>query len=304
MCCASRTGFRAAALGPSLDRSNSLFAPTRGFILRVDGEYAASATGSDFAYVPGCSARSPSTTTRSAASSSPPAAARLGPRRRRAGRRPRAAPAEALLRRRPQQRARLRAVPARTEAADRRCGRRAGPARRRLRRRLHRAADQRRHVRCPQLARERPGRLERATRWAAPSCSKATRGALPHLGVRGCAARRSSTSGQVWRERRRVALGGLRLTPGLGIRYFSPVGPIRVDVGYNPGGAERLTVVTTEVCDTRQDPCGDIEPDVSYAPGDLANRRKLRHAAGRALAARTSRSWSRLQFHFSIGQAF
>ena len=30
----------------------------------------------------------------------------------------------------------------------------------------------------------------------------------------------------------------MALTPGFGVRYMSPVGPIRVDVGINPGGAE------------------------------------------------------------------
>jgi len=106
--------------------------------------------------------------------------------------------------------------------------------------------------------------------------------------------------GQVWRTEETVQLGQLKWTPGLGIRYFSPIGPLRVDVGYNPGGSELLTVVTTEVCDNRNRPapCTDILPDVTYAPGDLANRRKLR-----ALAPVLWRP-DRLQFHFSIGQAF
>ncbi len=34
------------------------------------------------------------------------------------------------------------------------------------------------------------------------------------------------------------------ITPGFGIRYFSSVGPIRVDVGFNPSRAEDLAVVT------------------------------------------------------------
>ncbi|HYW31564.1 MAG TPA: BamA/TamA family outer membrane protein, partial [Gemmatimonas sp.] len=33
-------------------------------------------------------------------------------------------------------------------------------------------------------------------------------------------------------------------TPGVGIRYLSPVGPIRVDVGYNPRSREQLSVIT------------------------------------------------------------
>lgn len=39
------------------------------------------------------------------------------------------------------------------------------------------------------------------------------------------------------------------VTPGFGIRYRSPVGPIRVDFGINPGRAEELPVVTEETVD-------------------------------------------------------
>jgi outer membrane protein insertion porin family len=37
------------------------------------------------------------------------------------------------------------------------------------------------------------------------------------------------------------------VTPGFGVRYLSPVGPIRVDFGINPGLAETLPVVTESV---------------------------------------------------------
>lgn len=109
--------------------------------------------------------------------------------------------------------------------------------------------------------------------------------------------------GQVWRDAGDVSASGLQFTPGLGIRYFSPVGPIRIDVGYNAGGAERLTVITTEVCDARQTPCGEIRSDVSYAPGDLANERRLRTLTPVQWQPHSSFT-SRLQLHFSIGQAF
>lgn len=109
--------------------------------------------------------------------------------------------------------------------------------------------------------------------------------------------------GQAWRGRNLVKLSDLRFTPGGGIRYFSPVGPIRIDVGYNPGGAERLAVMTTEVCNARVSPCGDIEPGVHYEPGDLANRRSLR-ALPPVVWQPYDSFVDRLQFHFSIGQAF
>ena len=34
------------------------------------------------------------------------------------------------------------------------------------------------------------------------------------------------------------------ITPGFGFRYRSPVGPIRADIGFNPGTTESLPVVT------------------------------------------------------------
>ena len=109
--------------------------------------------------------------------------------------------------------------------------------------------------------------------------------------------------GQAWRGRNDVKLTDISFTPGGGIRYFSPVGPIRIDVGYNPGGAERLAVMTTEVCNARVSPCGDIEPGVHYEPGDLANRRNLR-ALPPVVWQPYDSFVDRLQFHFSIGQAF
>jgi outer membrane protein assembly factor BamA len=109
--------------------------------------------------------------------------------------------------------------------------------------------------------------------------------------------------GQVWRAGEDVRPGSIRFTPGMGIRYFSPIGPIRVDVGYNPGGAEWLTVVTTEVCDATVTPCADIDPDRVYSPDQLANRRKLRTLAPVRWQPYDS-FMDRLQLHFSIGQAF
>lgn len=47
--------------------------------------------------------------------------------------------------------------------------------------------------------------------------------------------------GQVWRDL--SELEAPVATPGFGIRYSSPVGPIRLDIAYNPEGAELLPVV-------------------------------------------------------------
>ena len=42
-----------------------------------------------------------------------------------------------------------------------------------------------------------------------------------------------------------VLPGKAAVTPGVGFRYKSPVGPVRVDMGFNPKRTERLRVVTT-----------------------------------------------------------
>ena len=38
--------------------------------------------------------------------------------------------------------------------------------------------------------------------------------------------------------------GSGAITPGFGVRFYSSVGPIRVDVGFNPSRSENLAVVT------------------------------------------------------------
>src|SRR5690606_7791333 len=42
--------------------------------------------------------------------------------------------------------------------------------------------------------------------------------------------------GQVWRDHDDMSLRSMVWAPGGGIRYFSPIGPIRIDIGYNPMG--------------------------------------------------------------------
>jgi outer membrane protein insertion porin family/translocation and assembly module TamA len=109
--------------------------------------------------------------------------------------------------------------------------------------------------------------------------------------------------GQVWRAGESVELGRLAWSPGLGVRYFSPIGPVRVDVGYNAAGEERLAVLSTEVCYLTQDPCGPFPPDQQYDPTDLKNGTRLR--TQRSVVWDPYDSFTdRLQIHFSIGQAF
>lgn len=80
-----------------------------------------------------------------------------------------------------------------------------------------------------------------------------------------------------------ITHGTTAITPGFGIRYQSPVGPIRIDFGINPNRAEDLSVVTA----------------VRDSTG-----------AARIVALPTARKYSqgggfhRLVLHFSIGEAY
>jgi outer membrane protein assembly factor BamA len=77
------------------------------------------------------------------------------------------------------------------------------------------------------------------------------------------------------------------VTPGFGVRYLSPVGPIRVDFGINPGRAEDLPVVTESIVNGKT---------------TLVTLQKRRHLAVGGSGAR--RVLDRLQLHLSIGEAF
>lgn len=53
--------------------------------------------------------------------------------------------------------------------------------------------------------------------------------------------------GEVWSEEQEPGFGDVRFTPGGGVRYFSPIGPIRVDVAYRFATGENLQVVTPSI---------------------------------------------------------
>ncbi len=94
--------------------------------------------------------------------------------------------------------------------------------------------------------------------------------------------------GQVWAADQGIALDELEFTPGIGLRYLSPVGPLRLDVGYNFRGDERLSVVTNGVVPDASSPFYRTTDDLAV----LDNRVLFRG------------SESRFQLHISIGQAF
>ena len=79
------------------------------------------------------------------------------------------------------------------------------------------------------------------------------------------------------------------ITPGFGIRYRSPVGPIRVDLGINPFLTETLPVITEDVTDgTRR--LVRLNLDREYKPGRGAGD--------------FAKALQKLTLHLSIGEAF
>jgi outer membrane protein assembly factor BamA len=88
----------------------------------------------------------------------------------------------------------------------------------------------------------------------------------------------------------KLVRGAFAITPGVGFRYRSPVGPIRIDVGYNPKVADDLDVVTT-------------------APDSLGRQKlvtlplKRRYVSGAQHQGLLS-VFNRMVLHLSIGQAY
>jgi outer membrane protein assembly factor BamA len=89
--------------------------------------------------------------------------------------------------------------------------------------------------------------------------------------------------GQVWAGAGSVSIADVIATPGAGVRYHSPIGPIRIDLGYNPQGAEQVSVVT--------------EVNGDGMASRLRPQRPVEWTPYRSFL-------DRVQIHFSIGQAF
>jgi len=112
--------------------------------------------------------------------------------------------------------------------------------------------------------------------------------------------------GQVWGARQTVHLRDLEFSPGIGVRYPTPIGPVRVDLAYRFRGGQSLPVVTSQL--RPFDSGFDAEQDRLVVGGQVIPWVRVDQLAvlgkpvffGRSGAA----SLSRLQLHISIGQAF
>ncbi len=117
-------------------------------------------------------------------------------------------------------------------------------------------------------------------------------------------------AGQVWGQAEPTSFGDIEVTPGLGLRYFSPIGPIRLDVGYRYRGGVDLGVITQGI--RAFDPMTDKADDRIRVRGpggntillDWVESGDLRVLNSPYLFGANPTFWDRLQLHFSIGQAF
>jgi outer membrane protein insertion porin family/translocation and assembly module TamA len=116
--------------------------------------------------------------------------------------------------------------------------------------------------------------------------------------------------GQVWLDRSEFGLGSLEVTPGFGVRYLSPIGPIRLDFALRPGGEELLPVATQGLRPWEEgvDPEGS-RISVPWAGGatqilDWVETDEVAFLSDPVLYGGGSGFFRRFQLHISIGQAF
>jgi outer membrane protein assembly factor BamA len=118
-------------------------------------------------------------------------------------------------------------------------------------------------------------------------------------------------AGQVWLRAEDVSLREIVATPGVGLRYYSPVGPIRMDAGFDTRGPQTLNVLTTRVEEclfTGAPDCQKIEGPPRQTlrnTGDIVTLdRTVTFGSGVGDIASWSDFFRRFRLHFSIGQAF
>ena len=109
--------------------------------------------------------------------------------------------------------------------------------------------------------------------------------------------------GQVWPDGGTRDPANLEWTPGIGVRYFTAIGPLRLDLAYRFSGGEQHRVLTSGIrpYDAALDPS---EERLAAAPGFVRSGELeiLPHPVLHGESA--DWSLSRLQLHLSLGQVF
>lgn len=90
-------------------------------------------------------------------------------------------------------------------------------------------------------------------------------------------------AGQVWeRGEELVTIRGMRVTPGVGVRFATPLGPVRIDAAYNGYPAQRGPLL--------------------YQPSDTASIVNISPSYPPLRARKTF--WQKIVLQFAVGQAF
>lgn len=113
--------------------------------------------------------------------------------------------------------------------------------------------------------------------------------------------------GQVWPEWGAVRLGEIVATPGVGLRYGTPIGPIRMDVAYRPPARQELPVITSLIRPFRpevDDPARRLRPTGGDPIDWVLVDELARLTRPVSFEEASGFSFQRLQFQFSIGHAF
>ena len=115
--------------------------------------------------------------------------------------------------------------------------------------------------------------------------------------------------GQVWASTETFDVGELTATPGVGLRYMSPVGPIRIDAGFNMEGARTLPVLTTSVepCVRTTEGCyavGVTRPPLRNTDQIVVLDETIEYSRHTRPMDTWDGFFQRFQLHFAIGQAF
>ncbi len=113
--------------------------------------------------------------------------------------------------------------------------------------------------------------------------------------------------GQVFSETQQFGIEYLEFTPGVGVRYLTPIGPIRIDVAYRFTGGENLDVLTEQIrpFDPAMDSEGSKLIGDNGQPIDWVRTDELAPLLPQVLYNDSQGlSLGRFQLHLSIGQAF
>jgi outer membrane protein insertion porin family/translocation and assembly module TamA len=115
--------------------------------------------------------------------------------------------------------------------------------------------------------------------------------------------------GRVWNTRDvfSVTNADARATPGVGMRFVTPLGPFRMDIGYNPNALEpgpAFLVVPGNAATGAPGRAICVSPGSDDPLGGVGTAPSAAFCPATFLPQRSRSLLSRLTFHFSLGNAF